>query len=91
MQRAPHAINGLKESVEQSILIFCEFLSGLKKEFFGSGYQDLMCGLTWRPLWRYSFRNIIKFSYITSSNYISWLSSIDVWPYLETFVEAFFL
>ena len=52
MQKEPHATSDWKESVEQSMRIFCEFLLDQKKEFSVNGSQDLMYGLIWRLLLR---------------------------------------
>ena len=53
MQKEHHAISGLRELVEQSILTYYEFPSEMKMGYLRNGYQDLMCGHTWKHLLRW--------------------------------------
>jgi len=52
MQKEHHAISGLRELVEHSILTYYEFPSEMKMGYLRNGYQDLMCGHTWKHLLR---------------------------------------
>jgi len=53
MQKEHHAISGLRELVEHSILTYYEFPSEMKMGYLRNGYQDLMCGHTWKHLLRW--------------------------------------
>lgn len=54
MQKGLHATSDWKESVEQSTHTSCEFLLDQIKEFYVSGFQDLMYGPILRHLLRYN-------------------------------------